>query len=143
MKRIRNFVKHTFKNYPKAEREQLTEEITEMLIEKVEDLIEKGYTLDDAVDKTVVEFGDANDYGTAPTKPKRRLKRVAHYRNDIVFSSIAVAIIIGILAYINLNLAFSEVRWFIIPSLAILFWPLAVIYRYMNKKETEKGEDND
>lgn len=141
MKRIRNFVKNTFKDFPKAERDRLIEEITEILTEKVEDLVEKGYALEDAIDKTVVEFGDANDYGQNPGKPKRRLKRVAHYRNDIFFSVVAVSIIVGIMAFINLT--FSEVMWFIIPSLALLFWPLALIYRYLNRKETERGEKDE
>ena len=141
MKRIRNFVQNTFKNLPKAERDRVVEEITEMLIEKVEDLMEKGYSLDDAVDKTVVEFGDAEDYLDAPIEKPRFRKRVAHYRNDIFFSVVSVGIIIGIMAFINLT--FSEVLWFIVPSLALLFWPLALIYRYLNRKETERGEKDD
>lgn len=141
MKRIRNFVKNTFKDYPKAERDRLVEEITEMLIEKVEDLMEKGFNLDDAIDKTVIEFGDAKDYSDEPVKKQSRIKRVAHYRNDIFFSVVSVSIIIGIMAFINLY--FSTVLWFIIPSLALLFWPLALIYRYLNRKETERGEKDD
>lgn len=137
MKRIRNFVKNTFKHYPKEERDHLIETITEMLVEKVEDLIEKGYSLEEAIDKTVIEFGNAEDFDPEEKTRKRfKMKNLAHYRNDIVFSIVAILIIIGILAYINF--LSTDLIWFGIPALALLFWPLSTIYRYLNKKSIEK-----
>ena len=111
-----------------------------MLIEKVEDLVEKGYSLDDAIDKTVVEFGDADDYEHQPKTKRLRLKNIRHYKNDVIFSVGAIFIIIGILAYIN-YISSTEILWFVIPGLALLFWPLSTIYRYLNRKSSE-GENN-
>lgn len=139
MKRIKNFVKNTFKNYPKEQREELIQSITEMLMEKVEDLVEHGYALEEAIDKTVLEFGSIEDFEDKKPPRKRRLKNLVHYRNDIMFSIVAILIIIGILAYVNLF--FTQVLWFIVPSLALLFWPLSTIYRYLNRKGSEGDKD--
>jgi hypothetical protein len=142
MKRIRNFVKHTFKDVPKEERQGIIDQVTLTLVEKVEDLQENGYTLDDAINKTVIEFGDASDYFNHSEKPLRlidRIKTIRHYRNDVVFSAFGALIIIGMLAFTNLYYT-GSIIWFVLPALAVLWWPLAVVYRYLNKKE---GEHND
>ncbi len=142
MKRIRNFVKNTFKNYPKEEREKLIKSVTEMLTEKVEDLVENGYLLEDAINKTVTEFGSIEDFEDIKIHKKRfRIKNLSHYKNDILFSIVSVIIIIGILAYVNLY--FKQVIWFVIPSLALLFWPLSMIYKYLNRKGSEKENRDD
>ena len=62
MKRIRNFVKNTFKNLPKEQRDEIVNTVTQSLVEKIEDLMESGLSLEEAIDKTVVEFGTAEDY---------------------------------------------------------------------------------
>jgi len=142
MKHIKNFVKNTFKNYPKEEREQLIDSITEMLIEKVQDLMDKGLTEQEATDKAILEFGTLEDYEEKPKKLRRKLrieKTVRHYKNDILFSVGGSIIIIGLVLYVNLEFT-PTVLWGIIPSIGILWWPLATIYRYFNKKATEKGE---
>lgn len=140
MKRIKNFVKNTFKNYPKEQRDELIESITEMLVEKVEDLVEHGYSLDDAIDKTVLEFGNVEDYEVvSPTKKRFKMKKLAHYKNDVMFSIVSIIIIIGMLAYVNY--ISTDIMWFVIPSLALLFWPLSTIYRYLNRKGSEGDKD--
>ena len=42
MKRIRNFVKNTFKNLPKEQRDEIVNTVTQSLVEKIEDLMESG-----------------------------------------------------------------------------------------------------
>lgn len=146
MKQLENFVKNTFKNYPKDQRDQLIESITEMLKEKVEDLIDKGYSEQDAIDKAVMEFGSIEDYEDKPAKINRKLKRqktLRHYRNDIIFSIGGFAIITGILIFIDLYLTPTSVMWFVIPMLALLWWPLSMIYRYLNKRASLKGENHE
>lgn len=137
MKRIVNFVKNTFKNVPKEEREEIVEKVTQILMEKVEDLQEAGLTLDEAIDKTVLEFGSADDYFKHSWRPKdllKRMKPIRHYRNDLLFSAIGALIIIGMLIFTNLYYT-RELIWFVLPALAVLWWPLAVLYRFLNKKE--------
>ena len=51
MKKLENFVKHTFKNADKENREEIIRRAIESLSEKVEDLIETGLTENEAIDK--------------------------------------------------------------------------------------------
>lgn len=143
MKRIDNFVKNTFKDIPKENKEQITKSVIEQLTEKVEDLIESGLTENEAIDKAVVEFGSIEDYFEKVEKEERKVKRwktIKHYRNDLMFSSVAALIIIGALIFINLMYA-PTVIWFVIPALAVLFWPLAVLYNLLNKRESRRSND--
>jgi fatty acid desaturase len=143
MKQIKNFVKHTFKNVPKEKREEIIPIVTESLIEKVEDLIEKGYSEQQAIDQTVLEFGTAEDYfGREKQFAKFRRKTLKHYRNDFLFSLIGAIIIIGMLVFTNLYF-FGDILWFVLPAIAVLWWPLAILYRFLNKKVSEKGEDDE
>jgi len=146
MKKLENFVKNTFKNYPKDDRERLIQSITEMLTEKVEDLMEKGMSEQEAIDKAVMEFGTLEDYEDNPKKIERKLKTrrtIKQYKYDIFFSIGGSLIIIGMLIYIDLQFTATNVVWFVIPALAVLWWPLATIYRYLLKKETIKEEDDE
>jgi len=144
MKRINNFVKNTFKNAPKDQKESIINQVTQILIEKVEDLQETGLTLDEAVDKTVLEFGSAEDYFKTSERPIqqliKRIKTIRHYRNDLLFSGIGAVIIIGMLIFTNLYYT-RDLIWFVLPALAVLWWPLAVLYRFLNKKEGMSDKD--
>ena len=143
MKRIVNFVKHTFKDVPKGKREEIIESVSQILLEKVEDLMESGLTESEAIDKTVLEFGSVEDYFEKEEKKQRRerrLKTIRHYYNDLWFSLIASVIIIGALVFVNLYYA-GSIIWFVVPALAVLFWPLAVLYNLLNKKANRREKD--
>ena len=143
MKQIINFVKNTFKDFPKDSRDEIILNVTESLMEKVEDLIDSGLDEQTAIDKAVLEFGNVEDYlekAAKKEKREKRLKTISHYRNDLLFSSVATAIIIGILAFANLNYG-EQPLWFVIPALALLFWPLSVLRSLLNKKGSGKNDD--
>jgi len=144
MKRIRNFVKNTFKNLPKEQRDEIVNTVTQSLVEKIEDLMESGLSLEEAIDKTVVEFGTAEDYFDHEKKEQRfkRFKTLAHYRNDLYFSLFGCLIIVGILIFVNLYFT-GDPLWFVIPSIAILWWPLVIGYRLLNRVESKKGEKDE
>lgn len=143
MKRIDNFVKNTFKELPKGKREETIKSVKESLVEKIEDLVDSGLTETEAIDKAVVEFGNAEDYFELvekKQKKERRFKTIKHYRNDLLFSSVSATIIIGALIFINLVYA-DVVIWFVVPALAVLFWPLAVLYTLLNKRANGRNID--
>lgn len=145
MKKIENFVKHTFKDIPKEGKAELIKSVTESLIEKIEDLIESGMEEKEAINKTVVEFGTLEDFldvPKKPTKPEKRRKTLNHYKNDLLFSAVGSLIIICILAYINIYFH-HEILWFVIPSIALLWWPLAILYNLLNKKESRKRDKDE
>jgi hypothetical protein len=143
MKQIKNFVKHTFKDVPKDKRLEIVPIVIESLEEKVEDLMEKGFTEQDAIDQTVLEFGTAEDYfGREKPFARFRRKTLKHYRNDFLFSLFGAIIIIGMLVFTNLYYT-GDIIWFVLPAIAVLWWPLAILYQFLNKKVSEKGEDDE
>ena len=145
MKQIRNFVKHTFKDVDKNKKDKIILLVTESLIEKVEDLIESGLTEKEAIDKTVVEFGTVEDYFNQSVKKERKEKRqktLRHYGNDLLFSGVGSAIIIGIILYVNLYFT-PDILWSVVPSIAVLFWPLAVLYNLLNKRANKKEKKDE
>ena len=145
MKQIKNFVKHTFKDIDKDKREEIIQLVTMSLIEKVEDLIESGLTEKEAIDRAVTEFGTAEDYFNQSikiAKKERRQKTLRHYGNDLLFSGVGSAIVIGIILYIDFKYT-PHILWSIIPSIAILFWPLAVLYNLLNKRANKKEKKDE
>ena len=145
MKQIRNFVKLTFKDIDKEKKEEIIDIVTVSLIEKVEDLVESGLTEKEAIDKTVQEFGTAEDYFNQSikiAKKERRQKTLRHYGNDLLFSGVGSAIVIGIILYIDFRYT-PNILWSVIPSIAILFWPLAVLYNLLNKRANKKEKKDE
>lgn len=136
MKEIDQFVKRLFKDQP-PQKENL-EIIKEMLYEKVDDLKDEGMSESDAIHKTIVEFGDIEDfYLPNIAKEQKRYKRqktIKHYRNDLLFALLSTVLIIAILASVNLIYFKDYGLWFIVPSLGVLFWPLSLLYKLLNKK---------
>lgn len=136
MKEIDQFVKRLFKKEP-PQKENLNI-IKEMLYEKVEDLKDAGLSEKAAIDKTITEFGDLEDfYLPNVEKEKKRYKRqktIRHYKNDLLFASLSTLIIIAILFTVNINYFRSYGWWFIVASLGVLFWPLSILYKFLNKK---------
>ncbi len=139
MKAIESFVRRMFraKKITKEDKESM-EILTQMLIEKVEDLKEQGMSDDDAIDKTIDEFGEIDDYyHPKMAREKRRhhrIKTLRHYRNDLLFASLSTVLIAGILGYVNLVYFWDYGPWFIVPTLGLLFWPLSLLYALLNKK---------
>jgi len=145
MKQIKNFVKYTFKDIEIDKKEEIIKLVTESLIEKVEDLMESGLTEKDAIDRTVLEFGTVEDYFNQSIKIKkkeRRQKTLRHYGNDLLFSGVGSAFVIGIILYIDFKYT-PHILWSIIPSIAILFWPLAVLYNLLNKRANKKEKKDE
>ncbi len=140
MKKLKRFVNDLFKDYKKdPETLETMQQLEEMLTEKVEDLIEQGISEDDAVHRTIIEFGELDElYQKQILKEKKRYKRqktILHYRNDLLFASLSSLFIIGMLLFINLQYITQFGLWFILPSIGILFWPLSILYKLLNKKD--------
>lgn len=137
MKQIENFVKNIFKKIPKdSQRDEIVNNVTISLIEKVEDLMEVGLSEQEAIDKTVIEFGTVEDYFVnynKRIKKEKRSKTIKHYRNDLMFSVVSSVLIVAILATVNFSYT-PDNLWFFVPSIAVLWWPLVLLYRLMNKR---------
>lgn len=134
---IHEFVKRLFKDQPKQK--EIEDYIIHALEEKVEDLKESGLSEDEAINQSILEFGDADDY-YLPTlgKEKKRYKRrktVEHYLNDLVFAVIGALLSIAIVVMINVLYITEYGAWSAVVSIGILFWPLTIFYRWLNKRK--------
>jgi|AntRauTorckE6833_2_1112554.scaffolds.fasta_scaffold03801_3 hypothetical protein len=134
-KKIDEFVKKIFKNrnFDTAAKESLRT----FLYEKVEDLKDNGYSEEEAVTKTINDFGDPEkeylpdleDSGLSNLKKERK-----RTKNALLFSFLSSLLIIAIIMVFNFVFLPEIGPWSIIVSLGVLFWPLSLLYKLLNKK---------
>ncbi len=134
-KRLDDFIKRIFKN--RTHDESARESLRIFLYEKVEDLKDQGYSEEEATEKTIEDFGDPEEVylpdlenGRSPNlnREKKRTK------NALLFSFLSSLLIIAIIMIINF-VFFPEIGpWSIIAALGVLFWPLSLLYKLLNKK---------
>lgn len=132
MKSVKEHVDELFKRIPDSqEKEQIKQEIIENLEEKVYDLIAQGKEEEDAINKTIIEFGDIDEIekelGIAQPARKNMTKL------DLGFSIWGSVLIIALFVFINLYYT-PKTIWFVYPTFAVLWWPLSMFYRWLRRK---------
>ncbi len=139
MKAIDKFVDRLFKAHGTQNKDD-ADKLKEMLYEKVDDLMrEESLSEEDAIERTIQEFGDEADYSAASLEKARRVhervKTLKHYQNDLLFAGIATAIIAAMVFIANLVFLEAWFPWLaIIITLGVLFWPLSLLYKLLNKR---------
>ena len=135
MKSIRQHINELFRNIPESERKKVVQqEIIENLEEKVFDLMAQGKNEEDAVNKTIVEFGDIEEIrkelidipNTSPRKKRARL--------NLGFSLWGSGMIIALLVFANFYYT-PDVIWFVYPTFAVLWWPLSLFFYWLRQKD--------
>ncbi len=138
MKRIDKFLNRLFRNQHSSQ--EYFSQIQEMLYEKVDDLVEKGYSEEDAVNKTIDEFGDVDDFYFSnierPYEYKQLRKTLLYYRNMLRFSIIATIILTIIYFIVNHMWVFKpSFPWLaIVLTLATLIWPIGLYFKFKSVK---------
>lgn len=140
---IKDYVERLFRNVPDNESSRnMRQEIIQNLQEKVSDLMENGKSEEDAINKAIVDFGDFDeirDELTLDMKPEFQSdKRIAeeNYKkttNAFLFSIFGFMIIIGLMLFINLYYSPGTI-WFVYPLFAAIWWPLAMFFRWLNRR---------
>ena len=136
MNKIEEYVENCFKDLPASDRkEQLKQEIAENLNEKVFDLMQQGKSEEDAVNKTILEFGDIDDIKQELSKgiPLEKPAKINKYLLRLGFSLGGSALIIGLMIFINLYYT-KSVIWFVFPTFGVLWWPLAMAFLWLRHK---------
>lgn len=135
MNNIKKFVTRLLKGFFNEEdKKELIEILTLSLEEKVDDLVEQGSTREEAIEKTISEFGGTKDVLEAfPEHLKNQENAVKKRRNQLIFSTCAYLIITGLTAYINLTFV-PQVLWFVFVAIGLLFWPLVMLYLYLGAR---------
>ena len=132
---IKEHVEGLFKDIPDSrEKEDITSEIILNLDEKVQDLIAEGKAEEDAINKSIVDFGDATEIRNSlmPQGVVKMTKNI-NYANRMWFSVWASALIIGLFLFINIYTS-PSVIWFVYPTFAILWWPLTAVFSWLNNR---------
>lgn len=135
MNRIKKFVSKLLKDYfNDTDKKELIEILTTSLEEKVEDLVEQGTPVDEAIDRSIKEFGSTEDVLDAFSDQTSQLKSqmIKKRKSQFSFSIIAYLIIVGLVVFLNLTFLsfFKDFLWFVIVAIALLFWPTIMAYRY-------------
>jgi Flp pilus assembly protein TadB len=136
MNNIKKFVTRLLKGlFNDEDKKELIEILTTSLEEKVDDLVEQGKSRDEAIEKSIEEFGSTEDVLEAfPDFQKNKQKAIHKRRNQLWFSVGSYLIITGLVVYINLTFL-PGYLWFIFFAIGLLFWPLVMLYLYLSVRK--------
>jgi hypothetical protein len=138
MNKIKSFVSNLLKGLLNDEdKKELIEILTMSLEEKVDDLVEQGTPVDEAINRSINEFGDASDLMEAYPEIVKKRETIRNRKNQFWFSVWGYLIISGLAIFINFAFFefFSQFLWFVIILIALLFWPFTMLYRYLQVKK--------
>lgn len=134
MNKIKSFISKILKGYfNDQDKKELIEILTISLEEKVDDLVEQGTPRDEAIELSIKEFGDTEDVLSAFPEKKARAQAIKKRKTQVFFSILSYIIIVGLAIFINFTFYefFDKILWFVIVCLALLFWPITMIYKYL------------
>lgn len=136
---IKDYVEGLFRDIPDSEeKENIKQEIILNLEEKVQDLTESGKAEEDAVNKAIVDFGDIEEIKKDLMKASGGIKepprKKTNYVNNLWFSIWGSALIIGLVVFINYYYS-PHTIWFVYPTFAVLWWPLAMFFTWLNNRK--------
>ncbi|MBN2696954.1 MAG: hypothetical protein JXR38_05385, partial [Bacilli bacterium] len=102
MNRIKKFVSNLLRDiFTDEDKHELIEILTTSLEEKVDDLVEQGTPREEAIDKSIKEFGEAHDVLEAfPQKAALRQRQAKIRKKQFLFSLIAYLLICGIAIFL-------------------------------------------
>jgi hypothetical protein len=138
MNKIKSFISKILKGYfNDQDKKELIEILTISLEEKVDDLVEQGTPRDEAIELSIKEFGDTEDVLSAFPEKKARAQAIKKRKTQVFFSILSYIIIVGLAIFINFTFYefFDKILWFVIVCLALLFWPITMIYKYLLVKK--------
>lgn len=137
MNKIEIHIKHLFRDIPESDRKnQIMQEITQDLNDKVRDLIASGKSEEDAVNKAIVDFGDIDEIKTE-LGLKAQGGKSKNARLNLGFSIWGSAITIGLFLFINFYYT-PHIIWFVYPTFGILWWPITMYFHWLRKKKEEE-----
>jgi hypothetical protein len=138
MNKIKSFVSKLLKYFfNDDDKKELIEILTISLEEKVDDLVEAGTPLDEAIDKSISEFGGVDDVLEAYPELNKKKSLIRKRKHQFLFSLWGYIIISGLSIFVNFTFYefFAEILWFVIILIALLFWPITMLFRYLSVKK--------
>lgn len=132
---IKEHVSNLFKDIEDSDtKKEIMQDIIQNLNEKVTDLTAEGKSLEDAINKAIVDFGDIDDIKKELSRGTQSVKRNT-YGIALGFSIWGSIMIIALCIFMNFYYS-PNVIWFIYPTFAVLWWPLSLTFIWLkNRKE--------
>jgi hypothetical protein len=138
MNKIKTFVSKLLKGlFNDEDKKELIEILTISLEEKVDDLVEAGTPLDEAIDKSISEFGGVDDVLEAYPELNKKKALIKKRKHQFLFSLWGYIIISGLSIFVNFTFYefFAEILWFVMILITLLFWPITMLFRYLSVKK--------
>lgn len=138
MNKIKTYVTKLLKDFfNDDDKKELIEILTTSLEEKVDDLVEAGTPLDEAIDKSINELGDVEDVLQVYPELNKKQFKIKKRKHQFLFSLWGYLIISGIAIFINFTFIefFANILWFVVILIALLFWPITMLFRYLTVKK--------
>jgi hypothetical protein len=133
MNDIELHINKMFEEIPESRRkEEIIQEITQNLNEKISDLVEKGQTREQAVKDSLADFGDINDL-KRELESSARLNTVKNAGLSLAFSVWGGILITALVLFINFYYT-PEVIWFVYPAFGVVWWPMVMFFRWIRIK---------
>jgi 4-hydroxybenzoate polyprenyltransferase len=132
-------IKKLFEDIPESNRKnEIIQEITQNLNEKVSDLVLNGRTREQAIKQAVDDFGDIDDL----KKEFIDSTRVAESKRNglsLAFSIWGGSLILALFLFINFYYTPNTI-WFVYPAFAVVWWPMTMYFQwYRNKYDVPIG----
>jgi len=139
MNEIDVHIKKLFEEIPESKsKNEIMQEITQNLNEKVSDLVLNGQTREQAIKKAVDDFGEIDDLKKELADSARL---VANKRKELslAFSIWGGILIIALFVFINFYYT-PNIIWFVYPTFAVIWWPMTMCFEwYRNKYDVPVG----
>ena len=141
MNKIESHINRLFADLPNSERkQQIMQEVTQNLQEKVADLMAHGKDEEDAVNKAIVDFGDIDDIKKELASHKKANSRSRKAALNLGFSIWGSILIVALMLFINFYYTPYTI-WFIYPTFGVLWWPLSLTFYWLRiKREDDELE---
>ena len=133
MSKLDAHINRLFRDVPDSKRKnEIIIEISQDLSDKVADLVTQGLTEDEAVQKTINDFGDIEDIreelvGSAQLAESRNIGL------SLAFSIWGGGIITALFLFINLYYTPDRI-WFVYPVFAVIWWPMSMYFHWLHRK---------
>ena len=134
MNEIETHIQKLFGSVSDSRRKQeLIQEITQNLNDKVADLEAKGQTRDQAIKKAIGDFGDIADL-KKELENSAKIARSKEAGLSLAFSIWGAALIIGLALFINFYYT-PQAIWFVYPLFAVIWWPMSLFFHWLRLKK--------
>lgn len=137
MIKLSKHIDQLFKDVPDGEqKETIKQEILQNLEEKVHDLMMQDKEEEDAINKTIVEFGDIEDIKKelgVKEHIEQKTEKKDMSKLNLGFSLWGSALIIAFFIFLNFYYS-PETIWFVYPTFGVLWWPLAMFFAWERTK---------